>query len=81
MNEQIIKRLKSFGWRLMVATVTFVLAWITDNIGLLELPLWIQAGLGTLILPELTKLWAVKMKLKGKTFLGRMIRPATEDKV
>lgn len=81
MNEQILNRFRSFGWRLLVVTVTFVLGWITENIGLLELPLWVQAGLGTLILPEITKWWAVKMKLKGKTFLGKMIRPKEDDRV
>ena len=38
MNENLKKRLKSFAWRLGSYIVVAVLAWIADNIGLLELP-------------------------------------------
>ena len=81
MENQILNRFKSFGWRLLVATITFILAWITENIGLLELPLWLQAMLGTIILPEITKYWAVKQNLKGKTFFGSIKRPKEDDRV
>ena len=65
-----IKRLKSVIWRLSGALVTFGLAWLLDNIGLLELPLWVQ-GVLSLGLGEVTKWWAGYQAAKDKTFLGR----------
>jgi hypothetical protein len=52
--EQFIKRLKSFTWRLGAFLAVAGIAWVSDNIGLLELPLWTQ-GLAGLALGELTK--------------------------
>lgn len=71
--EQFIKRLKSFIWRFGVALITFGLAWLADNIGLLELPLWVTMGISYGI-NEVTKWWNNRMTLKGKTFLGRAKR-------
>ena len=68
--EVFIKRLKSFLWRLGGAIVTFTLLWISKNIGLLELPLWIQ-GIVALAIGEITKWWNTFMETKGKTFFGR----------
>ena len=80
MNEQIQNRFKSFGWRFVAYIVSIGLVWLTDNIASLELSPFITTLIG-LGLGELSKLWAVKMNLKGKTFLGRMIRPKVSDKV
>lgn len=54
MNEQLLKRIKSFLWRLGVATATFVLAWVSENIGLLELHPALT-GIIALALSEVTK--------------------------
>ena len=69
MDNLISNRLKSFGWRLLSALVVFGLSWIADNIGLLELPLWLQ-GILTLALGEITKYFSNYQSLRGKTFLG-----------
>lgn len=37
MNEQLVKRLKSFAWRGGMMTLAFALAWVSQNVGLLEL--------------------------------------------
>ena len=80
MENQIAKRLKSFAWRFCVYMVTIGLAWLTDNIGLLELSPFLTATVA-LLLGEATKMWNNKMRLQGKTFLGRMIRPKEDDRV
>ena len=72
MDNLILNRFKSFGWRLASAIVVFGLSWIIDNIGLLELPIWLQ-GIITLALGEITKWWNSKMALKGKNFFGQKI--------
>jgi hypothetical protein len=69
MDNQLIKRLKSFGWRLLVAGVTFGLSWLAQNIGLLELPIWAE-GIIALGLGEVTKWWNTKMQLAGRGFFG-----------
>jgi len=63
------KRLQSFAWRLGSAIVVFGLAWISDNLNSLGLPV-IVSGLIALILPEITKWWNSNMALKGKNFFG-----------
>ena len=68
----LIKRLKSFVWRFGVALITFGLAWVADNVGLLELPMWVTMGI-SYGLNEVTKWWNSSQALKGKTFLGREI--------
>lgn len=70
MNEQLTNRLKSFGWRLSAYIVAVVLAWLADNIGLLELNATVTAVVG-LVLGELSKWWANKMNVAGKTYFGR----------
>ena len=72
MSEIFVSRLKSFAWRAGIALGTFTLAWLSENIGLLELPLWIQ-GFIALGLSEVSKWWNNKMALQGKTFLGRVL--------
>ena len=69
MDSQFLKRLKSFAWRLGVALITFSLAWLSENFGLLELPLWTQ-GVIALGLGELTKWWNGYMTTLGRGFLG-----------
>lgn len=54
MNEQIIKRIKSFTWRLGMATVAFSVEWILANIGLLDLSPLIT-GVVALALGEVSK--------------------------
>ena len=73
MNEQFTKRIKSFFWRLGIATITFALAWVSKNLEILELPLWLQTLLGAFLLPEITKYWANRQALLNRTFLGRKI--------
>lgn len=63
-------RIKSFLWRLGLAIIVFGLAWITDNISSIGLPVMVT-GLISLILPEITK-WINSYQNKmGRTFLGR----------
>jgi hypothetical protein len=50
----LIKRLKSFGWRLGGMIAVAILSWIADNMNLLELPTSIEVVLG-LIVGEVTK--------------------------
>jgi len=64
-----IKRFQSFLWRFGGALVTFGLAWIAENIGLLELPIYVQ-GILSLMVGELTKWFNGYQSLKGRTFLG-----------
>jgi len=54
MYTQLLKRLKSFTWRLAMAVIAFGVAWMAENIGLLELPLQATIVLG-LILGEVSK--------------------------
>jgi len=49
-----INRLKSFAWRLGAYLGVAGLAWIADNIGLLELPPYI-ATIIALVIGEITK--------------------------
>ena len=63
------KRLYSFFWRLGGAIVVFALAWLSENIGLLELPLYAQ-GIIVLILNEATKAWSKYQAKHGKNFVG-----------
>ena len=70
MDEQLLKRLKSFGWRLLAYVVAAVLAWLADNIGLLELNPTITAVIG-LVLGEASKAWATYQDSIGKTYFGR----------
>ena len=77
MNSQFVKRLKSFGWRMGVALITFGFVWLTDNIGLLELPLWMQ-GVIALGLAEITKWWNVKMQSLGRGFFGGIRKKAEQ---
>jgi len=37
MNEQLVKRLKSFFWRFGMAVLIFSLEWLSMNLGLLDL--------------------------------------------
>ena len=67
-----MNRLKSFAWRLGGAIVVFSLAWITDNIESLGLPV-IVTGLISLIIPEITKFINSYQKSMGRSFLGRKI--------
>jgi hypothetical protein len=48
------KRLKSFAWRLGNYLVVMALAWISENIGLLELPP-IYTAIIALVTAEITK--------------------------
>ncbi len=71
MNEQFIKRLKSFMWGICDALVIAGLAWVSENLGVLELPIWIQ-GILALLLMQLTKWWNSRQFALGKTFFGRI---------
>ena len=54
MNTQFLKRLQSFGWRLGSYLLVAGLAWISNNIGLLELPAYATAIIA-LVCGEITK--------------------------
>lgn len=80
-NQIIINRFKSFLWRFGAYIVSIGLVWLTDNLVSLELSPFVTTLIG-LGLGELSKIWAVKQKLQGKTFLGKMIkRPKEDDRV
>lgn len=69
MNEELLKRLKTFGWNLLYVVIAFVLEWVASNIGILELPPVATAMIG-LILSQVSKWWANQQNLVGKTFFG-----------
>ena len=54
MQEELLKRLKSFAWRLGCTVAVAGLSWTMNNLGLLELPPWSVALVG-LALGEATK--------------------------
>lgn len=54
MNEQVIKRLKSFIWRFLCVALIAGISWTLQNLGLLDVPIWLQGLLG-LILGEISK--------------------------
>lgn len=51
---QIIKRLKSFTWRMVMAAVAFSVAWALDNLQILELSPFATI-IVTLVLGEISK--------------------------
>lgn len=53
-KSQLRKRVESFLWRLAMVTIAFVVSWLSENIGFLELPPQVTLVLG-LILGELSK--------------------------
>lgn len=54
MDSPFVKRLKSFLWRFAAYMVVAALAWISENIGMLELsPFWTTVV--ALVLGEITK--------------------------
>lgn len=52
--EQLLKRIKSFLWRLGGYLLAAALVWISEHLGELQLPTYITAIL-TLLIGELTK--------------------------
>jgi hypothetical protein len=64
-NEQLVKRLKSFGWRLLCVSLIAGLNWAVQNLSGLELPSWAVAVLG-LGLGEITKWLNNNIGLFGK---------------
>ena len=54
MNEQFLKRLKSFGWRLGMMAIALLVTFLLDNLSLLELPASASVIVG-LLLGELSK--------------------------
>lgn len=54
MNQEFIKRLKSFGWRTGCMVAVSFIAFIMNNLDLFELPAWAVALIG-LAAGELTK--------------------------
>lgn len=53
-GDRIVKRLKSFLWRAGCVAAIAGASWASENLGLLELPVWLQ-GLVGLGLAEITK--------------------------
>ena len=62
-NIVLVNRFKSFGWRLAAYIVVAALAWISNNLGLLELPAYITT-IVALILGEVTKYLNTKVTPK-----------------
>lgn len=54
MNEQFLKRLKSFGWRTLMMVLAFGVAFLLENLSLLELDPTLVTILG-LVLGEVSK--------------------------
>lgn len=54
MESQLLKRVKSFTWRLAMVTLIFVFEWVSSNVGLLELDPQVTVVLG-LIAGEISK--------------------------
>lgn len=54
MNEQFLKRLKSFGWRTLMMVLAFGVAFLIENLSLLELDPTLITILG-LVLGEVSK--------------------------
>jgi hypothetical protein len=53
-QTQLIKRLKSLAWRLSIATATFMVAFLLENLQVLELPPMVTM-LIALVLGEVSK--------------------------
>ncbi|MEK9694523.1 MAG: hypothetical protein VW270_02100 [Candidatus Poseidoniales archaeon] len=53
-ENQFVKRLKSFGWRFAMVAVAAAFAWAAENVGLLELTPMQTTFLG-LVLGEISK--------------------------
>ena len=70
MDNLIINRFKSFAWRFAAYIITVALAWLADNVGLLELNPFFTTLIG-LALGEISKYWATRQASFGKTFFGR----------
>jgi len=71
--NSIVSRLKSFGWRFLSYIITMALAYLVDNIGLLEISPFYTTFIA-LILGEVSKWWANKQKELGRSFFGRSIK-------
>lgn len=69
MVSPITNRFKSFAWRFGLFMIPVALSWIIDNLPTLGLPVVIT-GFIAYTLNEVTKYWAKKQALKGKTFFG-----------
>ncbi len=54
MNEQFVKRLKSFAWRTGMMVFAFLVEAVLENLSMLELNAYWTLGLG-LVLGELSK--------------------------
>lgn len=54
MNEQFLKRLRSFGWRTLMMVLAFGVAFLLENLSLLELDPTLVTILG-LVLGEVSK--------------------------
>lgn len=52
--QQLAKRVKSLLWRAGAVAAMACLGYVLDNVGMLELPMWITTALG-LVLGEVTK--------------------------
>jgi hypothetical protein len=53
-KEQLLKRLRSFGWRFMCVALIAGISWATENLGMFEVPVVLQGIIG-LALGEVTK--------------------------
>ncbi len=75
MNQEFLmalwKRVKSFLWRFGIFLITASLAWLINNIGLLNLNP-ILTGFIAYILGEVSKWWANRQDSFGKTYFGRV---------
>ncbi len=70
-----MRKIKSFIWKAGACTVIYVLGWLSENIGLLQLDEKVQMivviVLG-IILGQFTEWQNKRMALQGRTFFGRV---------
>lgn len=64
MNKTFVKRLKSFGWRTGMMVLSFGIAFLLDNISLLELDPVVVTIVG-LVLGEVSKFLNSELKMLG----------------
>ena len=71
-SNLIINRVKSIAWQFGYAVITFGLNWIIENLSTFGLPVWSLVMIAY-FLNQVSKWWATKQSLLGKTFFGKTI--------
>ena len=71
MNEVFIGRLKSFGWAFLYQAISWALAWLAANAGLMPFNPTVNTIIG-LVMAQVSKWWANRQANLGRTFFGRI---------